>query len=60
MTVDFTDVILIINGFAIAMLFGVLYVEKIIAGWNRAIRKFNPLNWRARFRIWRTAHRLPH
>jgi hypothetical protein len=60
MSVDFADVILIINVFAIAILLGVLYVEEIVAGWNRLIRIFNPLNMRARFRMWRTAHRLPH
>jgi hypothetical protein len=60
MSVDFADVILIINVFAIAILLGVLYIEKIVTAWNQAIRAFNPLNMRARFRIWRTAHRLPH
>lgn len=60
MPVDFADVILIINVFAIAILLGVLYVEDIVTGWNRLIRIFNPLNMRARFRMWRTAHRLPH
>ena len=60
MSVDFADVILIINAFAIAILVGVLYVEKIVAGWNRLIRTFNPLNMRARIRLWRMAHRLPH
>jgi hypothetical protein len=57
MPVDFADVILIINGFAIAMLIGLLYIEKILAGWNFAMGKFHALNLRARFRIWRTAHR---
>ena len=51
MSVDFADVILIINGFAIAILLGVLYIENIVAGWNRMIRILNPLNIRARFRI---------
>ena len=60
MSVDFADVILIINAFAIAILMGVLYIEEIVAGWNRMIRTFNPLNMRARIRMWRTAHRLPH
>ncbi len=60
MSVDFTDVILIINAFAVAILLGVLYVEQIVAAVNRLIRTANPRNLRARFRSWRTAHRLPH
>jgi len=60
MPLDFADVILIINAFAIAILLGVLYVEKIVANWGRMIRNFNPLNMRARFRVWRIALRLPH
>jgi hypothetical protein len=60
MSVDFADVILIINLFAIAILAGVLYIENIVAGCNRFIRTFNPHNMRARFRMWRTAHKLPH
>ena len=60
MSVDFADVILIINAFAIAILLGVLYIENIVAGWNRMVGKFKPLNMRARIRMWRTAHRLPH
>jgi hypothetical protein len=60
MSVDFVNLILIINVFAIAVLAGVLYAEDIVAGWNRVIKTFNPLNMRARIRMWRTAHRLPH
>ena len=60
MPLDFADVILIINAFAIAILLGVLYIEDIVAGWNRATRIFNLASLRARFRIWRTAQRLPH
>ena len=58
MPVDFADVILVINGLALTMLLGVLYVEKIVAGWNRLTGKFHPLNLRTRFSIW--WHRLPH
>lgn len=60
MPVDFADVILTINVFAIAILLGVLYAEKIVAGWNRVAKKLNPLSVRTRFRTWRAAHRLPH
>lgn len=57
--VDFADVLLIINVFAIAMLLGVLYIDEIINGGKRLIRALNPLGWYARFRFWRTAARTP-
>ena len=60
MSVDFVDVILIVNVFAIAILAGVLYIERIVAGWKRLLRTFDPHNMRKRFKTWRTAHRLPH
>ena len=60
MPLDFADVILVINAFAIAVLLGVLYVENIVAGWSRLSGTYSPLNLRARFKIWRTAHKLPH
>jgi hypothetical protein len=60
MPLDFADVILIINAFAIAILLGVLYLEKLVAGSNRVFRTVKSLKLRARFRMWRTALRLPH
>ena len=57
---DFTDVLLIIDGFAITLLLGVLYVEPIIAGSSRLIQALNPLNVLARLRLWRAAHKMPH
>lgn len=57
---DFADVLLIINGFAITLLLGVLYVEHIVSGSSRLIQTLNPLNVLARFRLWRAAHKMPH
>jgi len=52
--------LLIISGFAITLLLGVIYVEQIIAGTSRLMKALNPLNVLARFRLWRSAHKVPH
>jgi len=59
-SVDFADVLLIINGFAIAMLFGVLYIDEILATLKHAIRSMNPSDLIARMRVWYAAARTPH
>jgi len=60
MSVDFEDVILIINAFAIAILLGVLYVENIVAVTTRLIKALNPLTMLMRVRLWRTVHKVLH
>jgi len=57
---DFADMLLIISGFAITLLVGVIYVEQIIAATSRLMKALNPLNVLARFRLWRSAHKVPH
>ena len=57
---DFADMLLIISGFAITLLLGVIYVEQIIAGTSRLMKALNPLNVLARFRLWRSPHKVPH
>lgn len=56
---EFADLLLIISGFAITLLFGVIYVEQIVAGSSRLIKALNPLHVLARFRLWRAAHKMP-
>ena len=58
-TIDFGDVLFIINGLALTTLFGILYLEEIIAATRRVLRVLNPLTIPARFRSWRAAHRTP-
>jgi len=60
MSVDFEDVILIINAFAIAILLGVLYIENIVAVTTRLIKALNPLTMLMRVRLWRTVHKVLH
>ena len=57
---DFADMLLIISGLGITLLFGVIYIEQIIAATNRLMKALNPLNVLARFRLWRSAHKVPH
>jgi hypothetical protein len=57
---DFADLLLIISGFAITLLLGVLNVERIVAGSSRLMKTLNPHNVLARFRLWRSAHKIPH
>jgi hypothetical protein len=57
---DFADMLLIISGSAITLLFGVIYIEQIVAGSSRLINALNPLNLLARFRLWRDAHKSAH
>jgi hypothetical protein len=57
---DFADMLLIISGFAITLLFGVIYIEQIIAAANRLMKALNPLKVLTRFRLWRSAHKVPH
>lgn len=58
-SVDFADILLIINLFAIAMLIGVLYIDEIVGGSKRTIRALNPFALYARFRFWLAAPRTP-
>ncbi len=57
---DFSDVILIINAFAIAILFGVLYIDQIVVGWKRLAKALNPLDALARLKTRLAAHKVPH
>lgn len=58
--VDFTDVLLIINTLAIAMLLGVLYIDAIMTAVKRVAHAMNPRVLLARIRFWRAASRTPH
>ena len=58
--IDFGDVILIVNVFAIAILLSVLYIEQIVTGWNRVTRALNPLHAFARLKTWLVTHKVPH
>ena len=58
-SVDFADVLLIINVFAIAMLLGVLYVDEIVATSKRLLHAMNPHRLYQRLRFWRAAARAP-
>ena len=58
-SVDFADVLLIINVFAIAMLLGVLYVDEIVVAVKRLLHAMNPHSLYQRLRIWRAAARAP-
>ena len=58
-TLDFGDVLFIINGFALTTLFGIIYIEEILAAARHVLRLLNPLTMAARFRTWRAAHRIP-
>ena len=60
MSVDFADVLLIINIFAISLLLGILYIDEIVATAKRATRLMNPHSLDPRLRFWRTAARTPH
>jgi hypothetical protein len=60
MSVDFADVLLIINIFAISLLLGILYIDEIVATAKRATRLMNPHSLYQRLRFWRTAARTPH
>lgn len=55
-SVDFADVLLIINVFAIGMLLGVLYVDEIAAAAKRLLHTLNPQGLLQR---WRAALRAP-
>jgi hypothetical protein len=59
-SVDFTDVLLIINVFAIAMLLGVLYVDEIVVTLKRAAHCLSPHALYLRMRFWFDAYRTPH
>lgn len=55
MSVDFADVVLIINAFAIAILFGVLYIDEIASASSRVL---HALNLFSRFARMRENHRM--
>lgn len=59
-SVDFADVLLIINVFAIAMLLGVLYIDEIIAASKRLLHALNLHELYLRARLWFAAARTPH
>jgi hypothetical protein len=58
-SVDFADVLLIINVFAIAMLFGVLYIDEIVASLKRAVTAVKVQSLALRLRFWPAASRTP-
>ena len=60
MSVDFADVLLIINIFAISLLLGILYIDEIVVAAKRATCLMNPHNLYQRLRFWRNAARTPH
>lgn len=59
-SMDFADVLLIINVFAIAMLLGVLYIDEIIAAFKRATRLLSPHALYQRMRFWFNTYRASH
>lgn len=58
-SVDFADVLLIINVFAIAMLLGVLYIDEIVATLKNAATSVKSHLLALRVRYWPTASRTP-
>ena len=58
-SVDFADVLLIITVFAIAMLFGVLYIDEIVATLKHAVTAIKTHTLALRLRYWPTASRTP-
>ena len=59
-SVDFADVLLIINIFAIAMLLGVLYINEIAASTKRLAHALNPSSLYQRLRLWLVETRATH
>jgi hypothetical protein len=59
-SMDFADVLLVINVFAIAMLLGILYIDEIARGCKRVLRALNPHGMLGRLRFWVNAHRAHH
>ncbi len=59
-SVDFADVLLIINVFAIAMLLGVLYIDEIVAVLKRVLHTLSPQVLIARMRFWIDEYRATH
>ena len=59
-SVDFADVLLIMNVFAIATLLGVLYIDEIVALARRLTKRLNPhtlfVRLRFRFNQYRASH----
>lgn len=60
MSVDFADILLMINIFAISLLLGILYIDEIVAAAKRVSRTMNPQSLYRRLRFWRAAARTPH
>ena len=58
-SIDFADVLLIINVFAIAMLLGVLYIDEIVATLKNAVTSIKSHLLALRLRYWPTASRTP-
>jgi hypothetical protein len=59
-SMDFADVLLVINVFAITMLFGILYVDEIARACKRLSRALNPHGMLVRLRFWFNARRASH
>jgi len=59
-SVDFADVLLIINVFAIAMLLGVLYIDEIVVAFKRASHLLSPHALYLRMRFWLDEYRASH
>ena len=58
-SIDFADVLLIVNVFAIAMLLGVLYIDEIVATLKSAATSIKSHLLALRLRYWPTASRTP-
>jgi hypothetical protein len=58
-SMDFADILLIINVFAIAVLLGILYVDEIITAFRRVSKAMNPHTLLSRVRFWFSAYRTP-
>ena len=56
-SVDFADVLLIINVFAVAMLLGVLYIDEIVVALKRVAHAMSPQALVARMRFWLEEYR---
>ena len=58
-SIDFADVLLIVNVFAIAMLLGVLYIDEIVATLKNTLKSIKSHLLTLRLRYWPTASRTP-
>lgn len=59
-SMDFADILLIVNVFAIALLLGMLYIDEIATACKRATRLLSPHALLQRMRFWVKATRASH